>query len=210
MIIKLFRALILMLIDEEIEPYIGSSGQSRFYSGPTANSSRYNDLIKEYPYITHFIYLPDHKGSNSYSLTYDLLDQLKIQLGTDYEFDGGMIFFKTKNLRDDFNKIGYALTDDSRAAIAFDKIDKKQMGIISFTDENKFYITIRPKFNKEHELLKEVTMFYKSHEYQIHSEEFQNNFCQYKNFAIEFYVKDEAMAAELNFYVTSKELGTIL
>jgi hypothetical protein len=84
------------------------------------------------------------------------------------------------------------------------------MSIISFTEENKFYITIRPKYNMEMALLKEVTLFYKDHGYPVMNEEFQNNFCRYKDFAVQFYVADEAMGAELNFYVTSKDLGTVL
>jgi hypothetical protein len=213
MLIKLFSCLVELFREEE-NP-CGSFTQAqihqqRMYPPLPVNSARHDELIKDFPFVANFIFLHDVYGSNSTKITFETLDVLYLKKGIDYEIDRTVLYFKTEQMKIDFNKTGYTMSDDGSAACAFERLDKKRMGTISFTHENIFYITIRPRYGKELELLKEVTLFYKGHGYPIYDPTFQENFCSYKDFAIMFYVKDEAMAAELNFYVTSKDLGTIL
>src|SRR5271170_1011821 len=119
MIIKMFKFLFLMFSDDEFDYQRSTSSQivqrqAQFYQNP--NSARHLELLKDYPFSTNFLYLQDHTGrTDSFLLTDETLNQLSLKRGIDYEAHGSTLFFKTLDMRDDFNKLGYELVDDSKA-----------------------------------------------------------------------------------------------
>jgi len=212
MFLKIFYFLFSVLNEKDDEE---TNIYSQYHpSSPTFNGTKYtaiyDDIAKDYPYVSGLIHISDNGANDPYQITYEVLNKLNLTRKTDYEINLNTIFFKTQNNKDDYNLLSIDIGDGARAAVFFKDLDKKEMGVISFSAENKFYISVRPRLGKEKELLQEVTRFYKSHNYPVGEQYFQDNFYRYKNFSIQFFVKDEAMAAELHFYISGKDLGTIL
>ena len=209
MLIKLLSCLYILFRNDLAEERKPSARESMLNYYPVI-SPKQEELTKIYPYSASFILMNSYSGSDFHQLSYETLKKLNLVGFVDYEIYQNTIYFKTLEMRQNFYKVGYELADHAKAAIVFSQLDKREMGLLSFTEYNTFYITVKPIIGKEKELLKEVTFFYKNNGYAVDQKYFQDNFCTYKNFSIIFYVADEAMAAELNFYITSKDLGTVI
>jgi hypothetical protein len=212
MFLNLFSSLMAEWLDCSDEEESYKTYTSTYYNNnyPYSKNSANLELLEKYPFASGFVYINDRDSSDQYVITYEVLKNLNLIRGADYEFGSNSLLFKTSDNKKNYDKLSTEIADYARAAMLFRDIDKKEMGILSFIEENNFYITMRPKHNKEKELLKEITLFYKSHGYSVTDRNFQENFFRYKNYAIIFYVKDAAMAAELNFYISAKDLGIIL
>ena len=128
-------------------------------------SLNYEIMASRYPYPTAFIYMHSRDYTDPLYITQETTKILKLVRGVDYDTCQNTIFFKTSDQRNNFCKVGYDLQDEVKAAMTFRDLDKRQMGVIAFSNDNKFYISVRPKSGKENELLEEVTSFYKGNGY---------------------------------------------
>jgi pyruvate carboxylase len=210
MILKIFSIIINMFIDnidnddtsnryQNLVPSVGSSSPALPFD------------IKMYPFVSGlFVIYGESSGWQRDLLTREILKTAGLKEKTDYMINKEHIYFTTIENKKIYDKVGQEIYACALAAANFNDLQKNTMGHISFVDENKFYIIVRPKEKMEKELLSMVTLFFKSHGYSVDQEYFQDNFYSYENFSLKFYVKDEAMAAELSLYIESKNLGVIL
>lgn len=208
MILKVFSIIIKKFIDGfDAEDYPNST-YSAGLSYPASVNLPFDE--RDYPYTSGFFLVYDGDDKNKNVLTIEILNKTGLKEKRDYMIHKEIVYFTTMEHRKLYDKIGQEIHSGALAAYNFKHLQKSNMGKIAFVDENRFYIIIRPKANMEKELLNEVTLFFKGHGYDVGQEHFQENFFSYENFALRFYVKDEAMAAELGFYIEGKNLGSIL
>jgi hypothetical protein len=213
MIIKVFSIILKKFINGfEDDGSVGAVASGSGYSYQTFNQPIILPFSQnDYPFSSGFFVIYDGDNStDKNALTYEILENLGLKEKTDYMIFKEIVYFKTLEDRKLYDTIGKETYSCALAACNFKHLEKDEMGKITFVNENKFYITVRPKDRMEKELLKEVTLFFKSHGYAVEDSYFQQNFFSYENYSIKFYMKDEAMAAELGFYIEGKNLGIVL